>query len=86
MITIFNRREVALTYSMDEQARIRENLSANGIDYKYRVIDITDHDVTVSKRAKAGSLGYNLNYTKEYAIYVHKKDYEAAKSLIERGR
>lgn len=86
MITVFNRREVAITHSMNEQARIRELLSANGIDYKYRVIDITDHDITMSKRAKTGSLGYNLNYTKEYAIYVHKKDYQAAKALIERRR
>ncbi len=33
MITIFNRKELAITYSMKEQARIRDILTAEGIDY-----------------------------------------------------
>ena len=33
MITIFNRKELAITYSTNEQARIRDILTAEGIDY-----------------------------------------------------
>ena len=86
MITIFNRREVAITYSMDGQARIRELLSANGIDYRYKVMDRTSPSVLTSNRARTGTFGYNMNYTNEYIFYVHKKDYQAAKALIDRRR
>ena len=33
MITIFNRKELAITYSISEQARIRNLLAAEGIKY-----------------------------------------------------
>nr|WP_305182305.1 hypothetical protein [uncultured Schaedlerella sp.] len=33
MITLFNRREAYITYSMQEQSEIRSLLAQNGIDY-----------------------------------------------------
>ncbi len=33
MITIFNRKQLILTYDMTIQARVREILAANDIDY-----------------------------------------------------
>ena len=38
IITILNRRELAVTYSIEQQAKIREALSAGGIPYDLRVV------------------------------------------------
>lgn len=83
MITVFNRREAAITHSMEEQARVREVLSGNGIDYTFRVINRTSPSAFMNRRAKTGTFGVNMDYAYEYTIYVHKKDFEAAKALIE---
>ena len=37
MITIFNRKELITVYSMQSQAKMRDILTENGIDYKIRV-------------------------------------------------
>ena len=36
MITIFNRKELWTTFSMEEQASIRSLLADNGIDYSIK--------------------------------------------------
>ena len=36
MITVFNRIELVTTYSMEEQANIREKLKSNKIDYRLK--------------------------------------------------
>ena len=81
MITIFNRRELFVTYSIKRQAEIRDRLSEKGIDYSIR---------TVSRSAKfdgirtggLGTLGQMMEYDTEYIFYVHRKDYEYACGLI----
>ena len=39
MITILNRKELCITFSMTEQANIREALSKNNIDYYIKTIN-----------------------------------------------
>lgn len=39
MITLFNRREAYITYSMQEQSEIRSLLAQNGLDYSVKVIN-----------------------------------------------
>lgn len=39
MITIFNRREICLTYSVKEQSKIRKELSQNNIKYHISTIN-----------------------------------------------
>jgi len=39
MITIFNRREVFLTYSIREQAKIRAKLSQSNIEYYVKTVN-----------------------------------------------
>ena len=82
MITIFNRKELLITYDMKRQAEFRNVLSANGIDYKVKTINLQSASVIGSSRARTGSYGINQNNSCEYKIYVHKKDYENALKLI----
>ncbi|MBQ8934930.1 MAG: hypothetical protein IJ049_00790 [Oscillospiraceae bacterium] len=85
MITIFNRRELSVTYDMGRQAEIRRTLAESGIDYQVKVVNHS----TVSlggemTRARTGSFGENPDFSYEYIIYVKKQDLERAKYLIQK--
>lgn len=82
MITVFNRRELYMTYSMDERVRICDLLRANNIDYHLKTINPTTSTFCSTRRANFGTLGMNMDYMYEYHIYVHKKDYDTALYLI----
>lgn len=77
MITIFNRRELTITYSMERQANIRAVLSAHNIGYTVKVVGRGD-----DTRGRMGSFGENMALNCEYIIYVHKNDYEKAQSIL----
>ena len=40
MICLFNRKELLTTVSMEQQAKVREILAANGIQYRVRARSI----------------------------------------------
>lgn len=86
MITVFNRRELYVTYDMQKQAQIREILAANGIDYLVKTVN---HGASWlmggSSRGHYGSFGIDQSLTYEYIIYVHKNDLEQAAYLIRKG-
>lgn len=82
MITVFNRRELLITMDMGMQSRVRETLSANGIDYTIKVTNLQNSSIFENKRGRFGSFGINQDYSYEYKIYVHKKDYDFALKLI----
>jgi hypothetical protein len=82
MITIFNRREVYLTYSVDKQAKIRKELSQNNIKYYIKTINRMSPSPISRGTRSVGALGQNTDSNYEYIIYVHKKDYDKAKYLI----
>ena len=82
MITIFNRKELLITLDMNRQSTVRDILSANGIDYDVKVTNLQSASAIGVGRRRAGSFGINQNYTYEYKIYVHKKDYGNALRLI----
>lgn len=83
MITIFNRKELYLTYSMSEQARVRDKLSQSNIKYHVRTINrMSPSPFASGRRSRAGSYGQNMDLNYEYIIYVHNKDYEQAKYII----
>ncbi|MEA5057017.1 MAG: hypothetical protein VB047_05600 [Anaerotignum propionicum] len=71
MITIFNRKELFITYSLEKQAEIRNLLSAHKIEYTIS---------TMGNTWKANSRGFGINTLAqiEYKIYVKKEDYEKA--------
>ena len=82
MVTIFNRRELSLTLSMERQAEVRAILSTNGIDYQVKTTNLQNQQTLDSRRAHAGPSGIFSDHSYEYKIYVHKRDYEKAKYLI----
>ena len=82
MVTIFNRRELILTLSMERQAEVRAILSTNGIDYQVKTTSLQNQQTLDSRKAHAGSSGIFSDHSYEYKIYVHKRDYEKAKYLI----
>ena len=81
MITIFNRKELAITYSISEQARIRNLLAAEGIKY---IIDTKGTFMRNfgSRGATIQQFGENITACTEYRIYVLKSDYDKASHLI----
>ena len=75
MIHLFNRKELLLTLSMEQQARVRDALAANGIDYQVRVRSNGTRSRTVLP-------GMRLDAMYRYYIYVKKEDYEKARHLV----
>ena len=72
MLTIFNRKEIAVTFSMQEQARIKNILAQNNIESYIKVINRkSPSPFSAGSRATTGTLGENLALEYEYIIYVH---------------
>ncbi len=82
MITIFNRKELLITMDMSRQSNVRDILSANGIDYIIKVTNLQSASAVGNMRGRFGSFGINQDYSYEYKIYVHRKDYDYALKLI----
>ena len=87
MITVFNRKELLMTYDMQRQSEIRNILRSQNIEYHVKVKNLLNPSPFSSNpRARTGSFGINLTKTYEYKIYVKKSDYEQAKYLINSAR
>ena len=82
MLTIFNRRELHITYDMSDRVRVCDILRANSIDYRLKTTNTTAS--TTGGRRGGNTFGVNMDYAYEYKIYVHKNDYDRALHLIQR--
>ena len=83
MIMFWNQKEVLVSSTLQKFNEARDILSANGINYKYRVVDNTSPSFFgSSRRARTGTFGENMDYSKTYYIYVHKDDYDSAYNLL----
>lgn len=83
MITIFNRKELFITYSMKKQSEIRDALYNNNIDYQIKTVDrMSPSPFSSGSRGRVGTFGQNMNINYEYIIYVRKTDYDNAKFII----
>ncbi len=83
MITIFNRKELIVTYSMKRQSEIRSILANNNIKYHVKIIDRKNpSSFSAGSRSHTGTFGENIRLEYEYIIYVRKEDYDNAKYLI----
>lgn len=85
MVSIFSRKELFITFSMEEQARVREALSTAGIDYKMSTVNRTSPTAVSADRARNGSFGQNQEMVLEYIFYVNRHDYEQALEAIGQG-
>lgn len=83
MITIFNRREVYMGFSIEKFAEIRNILSDNHTKYDYKLAGQGSSGLFGS-RESLGFIGENLIYAYEYHVYVHKNDYDQAIYVINR--
>ncbi len=88
MIGFWNRSLVYRGTSMTESAGIRDLLAANSLNYTWKVHNRSTkwsgRDGGGTVRAQFGSTGDVTPY--EYEVFVHKKDYELAKHLIEQSK
>lgn len=83
MLTTFDRRELLTTFSMEEQNRVRDVLTQHHIDYRVKTVNPGARGTFGSSgRARSGSFGIDMDCAYQYYIYVHKKDYARAQSLI----
>ena len=78
MICMFNRKELLTTFSMERQARVRDVLAANGIEYRVRARSNTGG----LSRSRTVLPGTNMETMYQYYIYVKRSDYEKAEHLI----
>lgn len=83
MITVLNRREVLLTYNLQRLAEVRELLETNNVKYDYKVINRNSPSALSDARARTGTFGQNSEFMREYIIYVHKKEYDYARALLQ---
>ena len=81
MITLWNRREAAVTLDMERQAAIRSLLSDHGIPYTVKVKNLAASNYGAGRR-RMGSFGLNPTQLYEYRIFVHTADAEKALALI----
>lgn len=83
MITIFNRKELFITFDMKEYARIRDILEANKIDYYLKITNpAVNGSISGGGRRPVVIPSSTRPIPYEHKIYVHKKDYEYASKLI----
>lgn len=83
MITLFNRKELLVTYDMKKQNEVRTALGDNGIDYRVKTVSRgSASPFAAGTRARTGSFGEDPAWHYEYKIYVKKDDYEKALSLL----
>lgn len=92
MINVFNGKEVCITYDMAEQARVRDILKQNNIEYDLDTKRIESplggQSLISSSTSPLGaqvSVNSDMsNRCLEHKVYVKKSDYELAKKLIEK--
>ena len=82
MITVFNRKELLITFDMKRQADICEILSSKGMDYVVKTTNLQSSAPTGVQRARTGNYGIDQKYSYEYKIYVRKEDFDRVSSLI----
>lgn len=83
MITIFNRKELLITYDNKMQYDVRTLLKDHKIEYDVKVKNLlSPSPLSTSGRTYIGSHGLDQSKSYEYKIYVKKEDYEKAVVLI----
>ena len=82
MLTFWNRKQLYVTFSMEQQIKLRELLSKAAIPCYVRVVDRRAPLLGGSTRGRAGTFGEDRALECEYILYVPKKRYEQAQHLL----
>lgn len=80
MLTIFNRKELTTTFSMEERSRIEDILDVNGIFYWTKAVSRSGG--LGGSRSRVGTMGQDMGMEYQYKIYVYREDYEKAKAWL----
>lgn len=79
MITIFNRKELIITYDLVKQAELRNLLAGSNIKYLVKTRNRkSPSPFLAGSVGRTRTFGENLSLEYEYKIYVHKDDYNEA--------
>jgi hypothetical protein len=82
VLTIFNRRELLITFDIQRQAEVRSLLAQNKIAYSTKVISINGPSIFGGSRARTGNFGIRSDYQYEYKVFVNKSDFDLATAII----
>lgn len=83
MLTIFNRRELICTMDMQKQAKIRQILQQNNIEYTIKTTNLRSASPYASgSRSRTGTINENLKLEYEYKIFIKKEDLDRATYII----
>lgn len=80
MLTIFNRKELYVTFSLEDKSRIEDILDANSIRCYTRAVSRSGG--FGGSRARTGTMGQQMGMEYEYKIYVSRTDYEKARAFV----
>ena len=81
MITIFNRKELLMSYDLRQVNNLREILQANRIDYQVKASYPRPASAIGAGRARTASFG-SARSLERYTVYVRKEDYDGALYLL----
>ena len=73
----FHRVEIYNGFSLKEFSELRNSLAVAGIRYDFRIVD---RNKSTNKRT-FGTMGMDSEFTIQYYLYVHHKDYDQAMFL-----
>ena len=85
MITIFNRKELLMSYDLRQVNNLREILRANRIDYHVKASYPRQASAIGAGRARTASFG-TARQQERYTVYVHKTDWDRAMYLLREAR
>ena len=81
VIHMFNRRELLMSYDLQQVSDLRELLRANRIDYYVKASGPRSAASIGAGRSRMYSFGHDRNMER-YTVYVHKADWEYAMHLL----
>ena len=78
MIHLFNRKELAVVFSLEQRDRIAANLSQAGVDYLVKTKDNLAGPTLSLEGRRAADLFMDQRGRWRYTFYVKKSDWEYA--------
>ena len=87
MITPFNRAELLITSDVSRFNRVRDAMAAAGVDYTYRVKDLTgptalDGLFGGSSWGRTGTFGIDHGARVEYKLYARRDQLDWARQFL----
>ena len=87
MLTIFNRREVQIFFSFNQCEEAARALELSGIQTHIRTRDRFSPSIfSFGTRERSGIMFQKPDFQYQYTLYVHRRDYDAARDLLGMAR